>query len=154
MSGSIIDTLHIFSIVELLIAITLHSTGLYLLLTMRRTKVMIPLLAHLSLIELSCACLQVVEEMYNYIKGVHFMEWKTLLSISVVPLTAQFLTLMAITLERGLAVMLPLSFRNVVTKKRLVLVLISIWLVSLSMAPIVLFTSHKSFSIIMLFWVP
>ena len=48
--------------------------------------------------------------------------------------------------------MLPLKFRSVVTKRRLAFVLSGIWLLSLSMAPIVWFTSSKSLNIIMLFW--
>ena len=66
-------------------------------------------------------------------------------------MTALFLTLAAITLERVLAVLLTIKFRLMVTKRRLALVIAIIWLISLSTVMMLRFSRKVRFNHIMLF---
>ena len=106
MMDSITHIVNILSLVELVGATILHSVGLYLLLTARERKIMALLMAHLSLIELSCSLFQGVEAMYYYITGFYIIELKIILTILIAQFTLQFLTLVAITLERVLTILM------------------------------------------------
>ena len=138
----------IFKIMQLVVATILNISGLYLLATAKKKKIMILLMIHLTCMELSCTLFWTIEETYHYL----FKEWPIADSkpIVIAPMTATCLTLAAITLERVLAVLLSIRFRLIVTKKRLALVLACIWLVSLSTVVVLKFYRKDIYNHILL----
>ena len=140
------------SLSELIAALLLHSIGLYLLLTARNKKIMIWILAHLSFLELS----NVIYDSVNSIrllfigKVIHIEKYD--LAIFTFFLSAQFLTLMTITIERVIAVKLTIKYIVVVNKRRLLFVFTCIWIVSVAMSLIVLFSTKPAFNIVLAFW--
>ena len=152
MQRIIVNAVGVFKIVELTVATILNSFGLYLLATAKKKKIMILLMIQLIFVEFCCTLLWSVEETYLYVSGKWPIDRKTSYNIIIVLLTTQFLTLGAITLERALAVLLHIKYRVIATKKKLVLVLACIWLISLSTMIILKFSRKVTFNRIMLFW--
>ena len=147
METRVTNAMDLFKIIELAVATMLQIVGLYLLATIKKKRTMTLLLIHLSCMELTCTLLWTVGETYNY----KFRKWPINLIIIIAPLTAVFLTLAAITLERALAVLLNIKFRVIVTKTRLALVIACIWFISLSMVVILMFSGKVTFNHILLF---
>ena len=144
-----LGAMNLLRIMQLALAIMLNSVGLYLLATTRKKRIMTLLMMHMSLMEITCTLLWAVEEIYYYI----FSTWPIKYNVTIViaPMTALFLTLAAITIERVLAVLLTIKFRMVVTKRRLALVLACVWFISLSMVMTLKFSRKVKFNHIMLF---
>ena len=138
---SLVTSFDIIVIVECANAFILHSFGLYLILTIKKKKVMTLLMMHLSFIEILCALLQGIERMHRYVCDHWLIETTIYYTILNFTIKALEFTLIAISLERVLAVKLTVKFCSIVTKRRVTLVVICIWLLSLALTVIMWYIS-------------
>ena len=127
---------------ELTVGLVLHFVGLSLLLTAGKPTIPICLIIKLSIVEMS----HILYE--GFIKASMFIEngdltilSRTNQTVLVFLYSNQFLTLIAITVDRLFAVKLALRYKRLVTRRSLVFLVICIWIVSSTLA-LVLWLSH------------
>ena len=136
---------------ELVLGLILHGVGMFLMLTVQRFTISSLMLIELSFIEI---CLMLHEGIWNvYLftqKGYIGLQDKRGLTIIVFLHSIRFMTLMAITLDRVLAVKLALKYASIVTKLRLAIVVTCVWLLGAGLALTMWFVQSWIFSTLLL----
>ena len=135
---------------ELAVGSLLHCTGLILLLTARKSITGNLFLINLSFVELCYILHEGIPNAYAFIKNGYFGFPNRVGQTMVIFFhSARFLTLMAITADRGLAVRLALRYKIVVTRNRLLIVIFCIWLISSCLALIMWFSRANILNILL-----
>ena len=129
------------------LALVLHCVGLCLLLTTGRKAIATLLIIQLSFAELCYTSYDGFFTASHYIKSGHipFINRKEQ-TIFLFIYSLQFLTLIAISVDRVLAVKLALRYKILVRRRALAVVIICIWITSLALALIIWFIQAITFN--------
>ena len=123
---------------EGLAALILNFLGIYFLVTEKKYKIMHFLLIHLSLVEMIFISIEVVyHSRALYVYGVASPSPGSRLekTINLVLLVSQFMSVALLTFDRVLMVRLGLRYEILVTKQKLALVILIVWMISLLHIP-------------------
>ena len=129
---------------ELIFGIIVHIFGLILLFTSQSITISNLLLIKLSFVEISYILHEGITNAHSFIKNGHLEPPNDVGRTMIIFLhSLRIMVLMAITVDRILAVRLALRYKTVVTRRKLVIVVICIWLTSSCLA-LIMWYSHAS----------
>ena len=123
---------------EGLAALILNFLGIYFLVTEKKYKIMHFLLIHLSLVEMIFISIEVVyhsRALYVYGVASPSPGYRLEKTINLVLLVSQFMSVALLTFDRVLMVRLGLRYEILVTKQKLALVILIVWMISLLHIP-------------------
>ena len=145
------DAATVVVFLELVLGLILHGVGILLLLTTQKSVISSLMFIELSFIEICYVLYEGITNVYLITQNGYIgLQDKRGLTIIVFLHSIRFTTLMAITIDRVLAVKLGIRYGTVVTKFRLAIVVTFIWLMSACLALFMWFCQIRLFSTLLL----